>query len=378
MKVWKYHAGYVNISIVGKYPEKLMDKVIASGIPVKNASRQGSAINAEIPSRCMGRLRIIRRGSGCRVRVDRRLGAAGRVQLLRANAVFAVSLLVFLAALAVLSTRIWFIEVGSASLPEAEIKEKLAALGASVGSRRNRNAIAGTARALMLDPRIVNAKVTLRGVKLTVSVSGFGYSEPAPAAGEAAVITAEKDCVISSISVTSGRALVKPGDAVKKGDPLITGDLSNLKEGMRVPASGVVWGRVLYRVSAAAELQRPKLTRSGRVERAVTVGLFGREFGFDTGFEAYEAVPVGERLLFGPLPVALTEYEVCELVERMESDTKAGACERARLLAQAKLDELIPKGALIKTAATEMIDEGGAVTAVITVTASERIGIPRE
>ncbi|MBQ3849534.1 MAG: hypothetical protein II747_03670, partial [Clostridia bacterium] len=65
-----------------------------------------------------------------------------------------------------------------------------------------------------------------------------------------------------------------------------------------------------------------------------------------------------------------------ELTEQMLEDSDEGTSERARLMAQERLADMLPDDADVKTVKTNCVEnEDGSVTAVMTVTTIERIGV---
>lgn len=375
MKVWKNHAGYVKIRIMGKYPEKILNSLLEEGVGLRDVERRDGTVRFSLPSADFSRLRRLRRGSGCSVRIvsrsaPRRLGS-------RQNTVFLVSLAVFFMAALAASTRILSIEISSERVPKERVEAELVGLGVVRGARRDRNRLREIASSLMADQDTVNAKVSLHGVRLLVDVSAAEESVPDLSGEPYFGIAAAKDCVITSIAVTGGRALVESGRAVKEGELLVTGDLSNLKPGLVVPARAEVFGRVLYTVSASADAETSALVRSGREEVVISVCAFGRETGFSAPYPEYETETIASFTFdSGPFPVTVVKSRAYELVQSPVRDTETGTEKRARLEAQGKLSELIPAEAQINTVKTRIIKNGGRVTAVITATTTERIGIP--
>lgn len=377
MKLWKSITGYVNISIVGEYPEKTLNRCIGAGIPIKRAVRSAEGACISVPASDLKRIRYLVRGSGCRVRILGKTGFARIRRDIRANCTFICSLLAFAAAAAFLSSRIWFVRVVSASVPAERVLSKLEEAGIRPGAARRSADLVGAARAVNADPSAEGAKVTLKGVVLNVEVFDSGPSAPERGGIEAPLICAEKDCVITYVSVTSGEAKVKPGDAVKKGEVLISGDLSHLKEGYAVPANGVIMGEVLYCARATAPRERSELVPSGRETELVIPELFGKRLFIRYPYDDYELARLSSDTLTGsPLPIRITRWLCRELTQGAVEDSEEGAAERARLMAQEKLKQLLPTDAKLKTLRTECIKgPDGSVTAVITATTIERIGI---
>lgn len=378
MRVWKNDAGYVIIRIMGKYPEKLLNALLEEGTPLRDVKRSGEAVTLSLPTASLHRLRQLKRGCSCRVELVSK-GSRPRLGK-RISKAFAVSLAAFLLMALAASTRIWSVEILSETVPAEDIAAALYSIGIRPGAARNRNGLREASEALMRDPRVVNAEVRLNGVKLTVRISGAAESIPDRSEGESYGMAAAKDCVITRIAVTGGRALVQSGSIVKAGELIVTGDLSALKPGLTVPVQAVVYGRVLYTVSATAEAEKPSLVRSGRQAiKAVVCTPFG-EFSSELPFAEYETEPFRSFVFDAcAIPVVIRQETAYELTEQTVRDTALGTEKRARLVAQEKLSSLIPREAQINTVSTRTVNNpDGSVTAIITVTATEQIGIPTE
>ncbi len=380
MKVWKIDSGYVKIRIMGKYPERLVNRCIENGIRLSNCERCGDCINADIRTRDFKRLRPIVRGTGLSVRTVSRRGAPVIKAALSRSAVFAASLLLMAAAVIAASHRLWFIKVDTVSIPEAEIKNLLGDMGFKRGALKRGLSASAAADKIESDPRVVNAKVAVKGVTLTAEITEARTDVPEEKSDRPAEIVADKDCVISFIAVSKGHAVTRSGMAVRKGETLITGDLSSEKEGYMVGADGLVLGEVSYSASATAQRCVVKKVRSGRSLTVLAVRLFGRELMLGAPFEDYELEPSGS---FGfdaaPIPLGIKLYVCFERKALPFIDTDEGTVSRARLMAQERLFGLLPHDAGIIAINTSCKTNGdGSVTAVMTVTTVERIGSRRE
>lgn len=379
MKLWKFCPGYVKIRIMGEYPERLVNRCISEGIAFSDCERCENGLRACVVPSDIKRIRAANRGCGCRVLILSRHGVQKIIKPLKRDRVFLSALAVSLIAVIWLSTRLWNISVYSPVIPETEILSALKESGVGIGTARSGILCGELSRRLGMDGRIVNAKVTLRGVKLKVSITASGGSMGISKDTDPANVYAEKDCVISFISAASGRAEVEAGQAVKSGDILIRGDLSDAAPGYAVRAEGLIYGEVLYRASATAPRQKQARVRTGESSAVVSAELFGKELIFGLPEGDHELVlKEGRRLDSCLLPVAFRVYECFGLTWGTEEDSEEGTRKRAQLMAQEKLKGLIPEEAKIRSVGTRFTINGdGSVTAIITVTTIEKIGITR-
>lgn len=376
MKLWKFCRGCVNIRIMGEYPERLVNRCLEAGIPLSEVRRRDRAVEARVSACDIMPVRRAARGTGLRLKILSRHGGARLKKWFYMNSGFALALMLLLSAAAVLSTRLWFITVSSVTVPEREIMAVLYDMGASRGKLKSGFSTAAIAAALDLDPRVLSARVCLRGVTLSVEITGREPYEKEERDLSPASIYAEKDCVIAKISVSCGRACVSRGQAVKKGDLLISGDLSDKKPGYFVRAEGEIEAYVLYRVSATAPALCEALVPSGREGVSVGLNLFGLTILREPFTEQEKCPKLKAFFTACPIPIAACESECRELIWGAVPDTREGTEARARLMAQEKLKTAVPEGAAIVTAQTRCeANADGSVTAFITVTASEKIGI---
>lgn len=380
MKVWKFSSGYGKIRIMGKYPERLVNRCIESGVSLKNCERCSDGILADIRLCDFSRLRPLVRGTGLRARIEKRRGPSVLAAAAARSAAFSATLAAMAILIFIASQRIWFIRIGSVSVDGQEIRETLELMGIERGVSKRGVSVKAISDELNKDPRIANAKVALNGVTLSVELTETQTGLVEEEGSAPAEIIADKDCVISFIAVQRGRALVTAGTAVKKGDVLISGDLSGEKEGYFVRADGMILGEAAYSASANALRCIVGKTRTGESKKLVAIRLFGRELRQKPPYGDYELEPVWESGFDASLiPIGIRVYECFELKATPVIDTDGGVCERARLAAQEKLFALIPKDAgiiAIRTSCT--LNPDGSVTAVVTAAAVEKIGSRRE
>ena len=380
MKVWKYCAGCVNIGIMGKYPERLINLCVSNGIRLRRLERQEWGASALISPSDFKRLHGLSRGSGARIRILGRRGAPGLGKRFKRDAVFLTALAVMALAIFAASTRVWFIHVDTVSIPETEVRDRLKGLGVFVGAGKRSFRTSEVAKKLDLDPRVVNAKVKLEGVSLSVTLAETVGEAGSSRETSPSSIYADRDCIIRFITTAKGRQKVSAGQAVRKGDLLISGDLTEAKEGLFVRADGLILGEVPFVAEASASRSVERNERTGAFVTARGISLFGRELILGVPFESYELEPADEGMLrASPFPITVREYVCWETAQSLVSDTDGGTEERARLLAQERLNGILPKDARIVAVGTECkLNSDGSVTARVTVTAVVEIGFRRD
>lgn len=165
-------------------------------------------------------------------------------------------------------------------------------------------------------------------------------------------ITSLYDAVVTRVLVGSGTALVKEGDTVKAGMPLIdcyyeTGEGENKKR-FEVASEGSVFGRVWLKKSIALSSADVVIERSGNSIVNTTVSIFGigKEKSVEPPYGMYERETTTQTI-FGILPIKVKRTVYYELavrtLERSIEDRIADEVAKARLdfVAEAGADAII-------------------------------------
>ncbi|MDE5756125.1 MAG: sporulation protein YqfD, partial [Clostridia bacterium] len=122
------------------------------------------------------------------------------------------------------------------------------------------------------------------GAVLKIEVKKVHVKEELPTYGE---IVADRDCIITKVLVFSGTALVKEGDVVKKGDPLIAGYVDTMPEDpgneenerFAVNADGLIYGETSYTKQLILTEEVVTSVRTGESYSATQIYLFGKPIG---------------------------------------------------------------------------------------------------
>lgn len=104
-------------------------------------------------------------------------------------------------------------------------------------------------------------------------------------------IVSDCDAIITRLNVRKGTALKKIGDAVKKGEPIISGDIYS-SDGQtvvgKVIPDGEAWGRTVYTLGAVYPEKTVEKKHTGRVEKRALLTLCGRAYNPKCGFNRYD------------------------------------------------------------------------------------------
>ncbi|MBR0025874.1 MAG: sporulation protein YqfD, partial [Clostridia bacterium] len=218
------------IKVEGLALERLLNAALREGVRLSAVRRLSpTELVAKIRPKDLSLLRGIRRKYACRIRIVKKSGAVFAAGRLKMRKVLLFGWIPLLLAMFLLSRFVWFVEVtGCSRIPEEEVYALLEGLGIQPGIASAELDHYAISRALSAqDARIAWAGTSRKGVVLTVSIveaeqipSDLGEEEPCS-------LYAAKDGVINSITALKGRSAVTAGQTVKKGDLLITGELTS-------------------------------------------------------------------------------------------------------------------------------------------------------
>jgi len=272
MTFWTRAAGILRAELVSADPEGALGAFTDAGITLDEITPRG-ALTLEF---------LLRRGDYpaaealCRKRGDSlrvlgrqglffAVGALWRRKLLLAGLLFLIGLT------ALLPTRVLFFRVeGNQTVPTAKVLWEAEQRGLSFGASR-RGVRSERIKNALLDaiPELEWAGVNTRGCTAVISVRERAASAPVPEAKhQVGNIVAAMDGYILSVTVTQGTGQVQPGQAVKKGEILISGYTDCGIYIQATQAEGEIQARTrrqLEAVTPETYLQKGKATGTKRV-----------------------------------------------------------------------------------------------------------------
>lgn len=170
-------------------------------------------------------------------------------------------------------------------------------------------------------------------------------------------VVANKDGIIMHIDASSGEIVKKINDYVKKGDIIISGNITKGEDIKNtVSATGNVYAETWYDVSISFPLVYKEEYKTGKSKHNLTLTIFNKSYSlFD--FFPYKNKEIKENIIFknNILPIKLSfnkEYElkvIDEVYTYDEAILKAVELARSKMLLQLKDDEKILYEKKLKT-----------------------------
>ncbi|MDD4774411.1 MAG: sporulation protein YqfD [Eubacteriales bacterium] len=317
----------------------------------------------------------------------REVGLPQLIERYRRRPGILVGALLFAVILYLSSQIIWSVEVkGAQRLSEEDIIDELAGLGCGVGSFIPFIDFYVLCNDYLTQTGDVSwISVNIRGTVAYVELRERIMPEITEKSDNPANIVAASDGIVQHVEVYSGIAAVKAGDAVRKGQLLISGIMDSISVGFRATRAQ---GRVIAQTAVMLEVSVPFETTekvyTGRSGIQNTIKVFGKSINlFLKSRNLYEKCDTIETtdniMLFDviKLPLALRTVTYKEYTDevRVMSETEAGA------LAALQLSEDYARrfaSSEILSMSTESVTDSGAYRIICEVSCTEDIGETRE
>ncbi|MBR4434657.1 MAG: sporulation protein YqfD [Clostridia bacterium] len=380
MFLWKLPRGYAKIESENVRPERIINAALVRGIALHNIKRLGrTSFRAIVLLKQLDALMELAAECGVQIRLIRRGGMPVKAAALLARPALIASVFIAAGALAFLSTRVLAIDVkGWDSLIEAEAERFLKQNGVSLFmplSAVSKSEISEKLSAF--DGRIGSSTVWTDGVVLKVELHS-GLPNAAAPSGAPSNIFADKDCVILKLAALEGRPLVKAGDAVKKGQLLVSGNITPeaSTETLLTHSSAEILGQVAYRFSVVVDRTELAPAKSGNTEKAIRLKLFSFTFDSNSAFpDEQRTFDSRYALTASFLPVFVFSGRAEELVLKPSQRDADAMIAEALKAGEMLINQKIPDGARMISRDTELVwNADGSLEAVFSIQTVETIG----
>ncbi len=287
MMVWlyRYFYGRLKIRFYGEFPERILNLCAVGGIVLWGSKFKDDSIIANITVKDFYKLKEMMHGTGMRLHILDKSGFPFFVSRYKRRCGLFIGLLLFIGILQLLSSFIWIIDVnGNSSTDYNEIISACEEIGIRVGTpKADINPKTQRERLLLKLDSLSWAALNIEGSRLTVNVSEAKkekVKDNAPCN-----LKAELDGIIKKIDVTSGNCVVKVGDAVKKGDVLVSGIIETAGGTRFVRSDGSIIAQVEKSYTLSEKFKIKKDIETGKTKTKTVIELFGLKIPLYLGAE---------------------------------------------------------------------------------------------
>ena len=266
-RIMRWFPGWVRVEAEGGYPERLLNAVTAERVTVWNVRRRGESVRFSCLAKEYRSLRPLARRACVRMRMKQKYGFPFLRHRYRYRKGLLVGLALYIAVLALLSPRIWVIEVsGNTVTPTEDVLSVARERGVYIGGRMKRVDVKGLQIGGTKDmPTISFITVNPSHNVARIVVTEREESPPSLDLTNPSDIVALHDGRILSMEVYSGQKLVKVGEAVTAGTRLVTGRVPTEMGEKFYRSYGEVWAETRRQITVTVPLTYEYTEPTGEV-----------------------------------------------------------------------------------------------------------------
>ncbi len=317
----RFLLGYVSFTATGGFPERFLNLCRLNKIMLWDLKSCNGVVFARTDGQSYKKIRSAARKSGMRVRIKRKHGLPFFFENHKRRVGIVAGMFICIAVLLILSTRIWSVDViGNVKVPSEKITAVFEELGVKKGASSSRIDIKSTElAALQKLGELSWVNINFSGSKAVIEVREAVESPKIEEDGVPADIVAARDGIITVIRPFDGTAEQEAGNAVAKGDLLISGIKENGDLTVSFcKAKGYVVARTIRRASfkhpqtltAKIPLSAKKRFAINFLSFEIPLGSINKE---NSCCEKHETVINGVTLPFGVKEYIETTYEESQI-----------------------------------------------------------------
>lgn len=377
--------GAVDLQISGGYQERFLNLLNRNRISVWNLKKEQNNLYLSMARRDFKKIRPFVHKSGVTVHIIGKQGAPVLLHKYRRRKGIVIGILLALGLMAVLSCFVWDVEVvGNETLSSEQVLELFEEYGIKPGILRSQVDPGKLQRQAMLDlPEVSWISIYLDGTKAVIQVKERIAPPDIIPEDTPCNLIASKEGQIKRIEAYDGQAVVKLNQAVKQGDLLVSGIVTDsLGQNLLRHARGKVIALTQNTYEISVPLEQTKREYTGKVITRHYLGVFGTEIPLFLATSLrgqYEITQTEQPVtLFGySLPMKLYTLTYQEYTEEQISYTEEEAKQEALRQLEEKKNQELSEVEIVK----EQIDgqlENGEYRLHAKISCEENIAVQQE
>ena len=343
--------GYVRIAVEGYYIERFINICKNEKIAVWNLKRNNDIkLYLNVGLRDYRKIIKVAKKTKCKVKIERKRGVPFVFNRYKKRKIFGIFLMLLIATTIFSSNFIWNIEVRVENDEKVDnIVQDLEEMGLKTGEWKSKVNIKDVISKVRLKRQdIAWMGIELKGTNAIVKIAKAKEKPQILDENEYCNIVSDKTGVITKISAQNGTAVVKVGDTITKGTPLINGWLEGKYTGLRyVHAKGEIEAKVWHTRSTKVECNQVIKEGTGNEENKYSIKFNNFKINLQkklSKFEIYDTITSENKLkIFSDfyLPIAIEKTTYKEQKEKNITYTPEEAKNIGIVQLQKELDEEI-------------------------------------
>ncbi len=303
--------GYLRVRFDGDFKERILSLCAHNGITLWSTKLKDEKIESNISAREFKRLRSIVRGKEIRVHILKKVGIPFVTNRYKRRYGILAGVVSFFLIIGLMSEYIWIIDVnGNYKVTDEHILSACQSIGIKNGIRKDGIYPKVERERLMLKLEgIAWASLNIEGSRLTVNVTETKETEKETE--KFSNLKAKADGVIKKLDIVSGTSVVTVGQAVKKGDLLVSGIIETVDGTRFVKSKGEVIALSQNEIVLKEEYKQKPLIFTGKIKTKRVLEIFGLRIPLYLGREKgiYEASEKQMKLNIFKTTLPLTIYQ---------------------------------------------------------------------
>lgn len=350
LALWNYFKGYVIIKVYGFSVERFINLAIHRGVFLWDVHRESGTAVMKVSVKGFKYLKPCAKKTKCKIKIVGKKGLPFTLFKYRKRKLLALGALLFVCLMYFMSSFVWLLNVeGNKRLHTEAIIRFLEEKGLKVGSFKavvNERDLEKELMTEFSDISWVNIRIT--GTKATVIMTETVPEQQIIDKSVPCDIVASRDCLITSMAVSAGTPNVRPGDVVRKGDLLVSGELvigtdeTSLIH-RNVHAHAEIRGKMYYEINFSVPFSYIVKDYTGKILDDYSIIIFNNNIDFikrDIPFVDYDSSIKRTQLRFGedyPLPIIILTEEYKEYIPDLRTRTEEEARNKADSIITDKL-----------------------------------------
>ncbi len=304
--LYRFLNGYVTVLFSGEFCEKILNLTAKNRISLWDSRLTKKGIESSLLAKDFIKLRKIIRKSDIKVHILKKKGLPFKTAKYNKRAGLIAGAVIFVLFLKIMSDFIWIIDItGNENVEKSEILSACKEIGIKEGLHKSKiHTKTDRERLLLKLDSLAWASLNIEGSRLTVNVSESKKNEkPLPFSN----LKSSADGIIKKIDIVSGNCVVKTGDAVKKGDVLVSGVIEKLSGTHFVRSAGTIIAETKRSITIKGKYKTEKTLENGKHKSKSVLEIFTLKIplflGQENGKYTYEKKTETLKFLGQALPI---------------------------------------------------------------------------